>query len=218
MIRLKVTELDPSAAAIKAGVQVGDYLDKYDDVDLNTTKTLVNTVANANSSQHTICIFRDGGFISLACDPGRLGVTVEEVDIEFERDSGLLIHYRNAKQAELIKLMDGITITTTNNVDGYTSEVIDIITSECVFGMNLFKDFFAAVSDVFGGRSSTTQKVLRDARKTCLNEMRREAAQLGADGVIGVKLDYSEFSGGGKSMLFLVASGTAVKLKQVEKD
>lgn len=79
--------------------------------------------------------------------------------------------------------------------------------------MNIFRDYFAAVTDIFGGRSSATQRVLRDARKTCLAELKKEADELGANAVIAVKLDYSEFSGGGKSMLFLVASGTAVVIE-----
>jgi len=80
--------------------------------------------------------------------------------------------------------------------------------------MNLFRDMFAGVRDIFGGRSDATQKVLRDSRETCLYELKKEAYYLKADGVIGIDLDYSEFSGGGKSMLFLVASGTAVKFKK----
>ena len=93
-------------------------------------------------------------------------------------------------------------------------EVKGVITSECVFGMNVFKDFFAGMTDFFGGRSESSQKVLRDARETCLNELKKEAYELGADGVIGIDLDYSEISGKGKGMLFLVASGTAVKFKE----
>jgi len=93
--------------------------------------------------------------------------------------------------------------------------VVEVVTAECVFGMNIFRDFFAGIRDIFGGRSEATQKVLRDARRTCLDELRKEAAAVGADAVIGVDLDYSEISGGGKSgMLFLVTSGTAVKLKR----
>jgi len=91
---------------------------------------------------------------------------------------------------------------------------IEILSAECAYGMNLFRDVFAAVRDIVGGRSVATQKVLRDARKTCLAELKREALMVGADAVIAVDLDYSEFSGGQKGgMLFLVASGTAVKLK-----
>ena len=93
-------------------------------------------------------------------------------------------------------------------------EVKGVITAECVFGMNVFRDFFAGMTDFFGGRSEASQKVLRDARETCLNELKKEAYELGADGVIGIDLDYSEISGKGKGMLFLVASGTAVKFKE----
>jgi uncharacterized protein YbjQ (UPF0145 family) len=91
---------------------------------------------------------------------------------------------------------------------------IEIVSAECAFGMNLFRDLFAGIRDVFGGRSEATQKVLRDARRKVLSELRSEALQVGAHAVIGVDLDYSEFSGGGKSMLFLVANGTAVALKK----
>ncbi len=93
-------------------------------------------------------------------------------------------------------------------------ETLEIITAETVYGMNLFRDFFAGLSDKFGGRSKAAQKVLADARRTCLTELKQEAAGLGANAVIAVKLDYSEISGSGKSMLFLVASGTAVKVEK----
>ena len=113
------------------------------------------------------------------------------------------------------KEIDSIILTTENNPqDLLVEKRIEIITAECVFGMNLFRDIFAEVRDIVGGRSSATQKVLRDARKKCLRELKIEAYSVGADAVIGVDLDYSEFSGGRKSMLFLVASGTAVKLKK----
>ncbi len=92
---------------------------------------------------------------------------------------------------------------------------VEIVTAECVFGMNVLRDFMAGLSDVFGGRSETTQDFLRRARTTALSELRKEAAALGADGVLGVALAYSELTGQGKSMLFLVASGTAVKLRPV---
>jgi uncharacterized protein YbjQ (UPF0145 family) len=92
-------------------------------------------------------------------------------------------------------------------------ERIDVITAECVFGMNLFKDFFASITDIFGGRSKSSQKVLRDARMTCLAELSREALMVGANAVIGMHLAYNEISGDGKSMLFVVASGTAVTVE-----
>jgi len=107
-----------------------------------------------------------------------------------------------------------IIVTTEFSMAEYTvTQRIEVITAECVFGMNLFKDFFAGIRDIFGGRSSTSQKVLRDARRTCLTELRREALIVGANAIVGVDLDYSEISGDGKSMLFVVVSGTAVTVE-----
>lgn len=110
-----------------------------------------------------------------------------------------------------------IIITTSHSIDGYKiDKYIDVITSECVFGINIFKDFLADIRDIFGGRSESVQKILREARELCLMELKKEAYKKKADAVIGIDLDYHEFSGGGKSMLFLVASGTAVKISAIK--
>jgi uncharacterized protein YbjQ (UPF0145 family) len=93
---------------------------------------------------------------------------------------------------------------------------LEIVSAEAVFGMNLFRDFFAGLTDVFGGRSQATQKVLRDSRRTVLYELKKEALQVGGNAVIGVDLKYSEFSGQGKSMLFVVATGTAVVIENLQ--
>lgn len=108
-------------------------------------------------------------------------------------------------------LLQQIIITTETVAPFEVDRRIDIITAECAFGMNIIKDLFTGLTDVFGGRSSSIQNTLRDAKENVLRELRREAYRVGANAVIGVDLDYSEFSGGGKSMLFVVASGTAIK-------
>lgn len=108
----------------------------------------------------------------------------------------------------------GILLSTEASSDLKVVQRLDIITAEFAVGMGLLTDIFNAWRDVFGGRSKSYQNALKDARKAVLQELRREAHALGADAVLGVRLDYSEISGGGKSMLFLVASGTAVKLSQ----
>ncbi|WP_370980216.1 YbjQ family protein [Agaribacterium sp. ZY112] len=126
---------------------------------------------------------------------------------------------RHEKSRELEALSENelqdIVLTTETSPDLEIEERIEIITAECAFGMNIFKDLFAGVRDIVGGRSKATQGVLRDARKTVLSELRKEAYSIGANAVIAVDLDYNEFSGGGKSMLFVVASGTAVKVKKI---
>ncbi len=108
-------------------------------------------------------------------------------------------------------MTERVILTTSSHLEGYrVTEHLDIVSAECVFGMNVLKDMFAGFRDFFGGRNTSSQDALRDARVACLDELRREAASLGANAVIGIDLDYSEISGGGKSMLFLVATGTAV--------
>lgn len=106
-----------------------------------------------------------------------------------------------------------IPLTTTPQLPGAEiARVVEVISAECAYGMNIFKDLFAGITDVVGGRSAATQNTLRDARRTVMAQLKTEAFSLGADAVVGVSLDYSEFSGGGKSMLFVVATGTAVAL------
>ena len=124
-------------------------------------------------------------------------------------------HPSRIGRKERFQLINKIKLTTAPSLEGYKIiETIDIVTSECVFGMNIFRDFFVGISDFFGGRSKASQKILRDARMECLFELRMEAQELGANAVIAVDLDYSEISGKGKGMLFLVASGTAVKVEK----
>jgi uncharacterized protein YbjQ (UPF0145 family) len=112
---------------------------------------------------------------------------------------------------EAANTLPSVTLTTAPSLEGFrVVRTVEVITSECVLGMNAFRDLLASVTDILGGRSGTTQKVLREARQLCLAELKREAGELGANAVIAVALDYNELSGQGKSMLFLVASGTAV--------
>jgi uncharacterized protein YbjQ (UPF0145 family) len=108
-----------------------------------------------------------------------------------------------------------VILTTAPELAGYrVTRTLDIVTAECVLGLNFLRDFLAGMSDFFGGRSGTTQNKLREARQYCLSELRAEAQSVGANAVIAVSLSYSEFSGQGKSMLFLVASGTAVVVEE----
>ncbi len=110
-----------------------------------------------------------------------------------------------------------IILTTESAHDFPIAERLEIISAECVLGMNIFNDFGSAVRDMVGGRNQTYQAKLREARKTVLDELKREAHSLGADAVVAVDLDYSEISGAGKSMLFVVATGTAVRLGSAPK-
>ena len=86
------------------------------------------------------------------------------------------------------------------------------MTGETIIGANLFRDLFASVRDIVGGRSSSYEEVLREAKETALREMEEQAVKLGANAVVGVDLDF-ETIGGNSSMLMVTASGTAVYYK-----
>lgn len=122
--------------------------------------------------------------------------------------------FEELQRLDEARAADFFITTETVLLDYEITRRIEVVSAECAFGMNLFRDLFAGLRDIFGGRSEATQKVLRDARRKVLWELRKEALEVGANAVIGVDLDYSEFSGGGKSMLFLVANGTAVALER----
>jgi uncharacterized protein YbjQ (UPF0145 family) len=105
-----------------------------------------------------------------------------------------------------------VIITTTQSVEGRRiAEYCGIVTGEAILGANVFRDLFAGIRDIVGGRSGAYEASLREARETALAEMEREAARLGGDAVIGVDLDY-EVVGKDNGMLMVSASGTAVKL------
>ncbi len=106
-----------------------------------------------------------------------------------------------------------MTITTTPTIQGKEiSQYLGIVTGEAIMGANLFRDLFASVRDIVGGRSGAYEKELARARQTALEELEATAAQLGADAVVGVDLDY-EVLGANNSMLMVTASGTAVKMR-----
>lgn len=103
-------------------------------------------------------------------------------------------------------------VTTTNTVEGRRIvEYKGLVAGEAILGANLFRDLFASIRDIVGGRSGSYEKVLNDARQTAVAEMTHKAARLGADAVIGVDIDY-ETVGTNGSMLMVTACGTAVKL------
>lgn len=91
------------------------------------------------------------------------------------------------------------------------TEYLGIVTGEAIIGANLFKDIFAGLRDIVGGRSASYEKVLREAKDNALSELETQAKARGADAVIAIDLDYETIGNSG-SMLMVSASGTAVKL------
>ncbi|MBI1357635.1 MAG: heavy metal-binding domain-containing protein [Acidobacteria bacterium] len=102
--------------------------------------------------------------------------------------------------------------TTTPTVEGRPVRgYLGIVVGEAILGANIFRDLFAGLRDIVGGRSGSYEKELAKARQIALDEMCDHAASLGADAVVGVDLDY-EVLGENNGMLMVSASGTAVKL------
>ena len=103
-------------------------------------------------------------------------------------------------------------ITTTPTIEGRPIQAYKgVVTGETIVGANVFKDFLAGIRDIIGGRSGSYEKVLREAKDTSLAEMQQRAAELGANAIVGVDIDYNTVGANG-SMLMVVATGTAVVL------
>lgn len=103
-------------------------------------------------------------------------------------------------------------LTTTNLIEGRPiQEYLGIVTAETIIGANIFKDIFAGIRDIVGGRSGTYERVIEEARTNALRELETKAQQMGASAVVGIDLDF-ETVGSGGSMLMVVATGTAVRI------
>ena len=101
-------------------------------------------------------------------------------------------------------------LTTTTTVEGRpVSRYLGVVTGEAIIGANVFRDLFASVRDIVGGRSATYERALGEAREVAMKEMQEQASALGANGVIGIDLDY-EVLGQNNGMLMVSVSGTAV--------
>ena len=103
-------------------------------------------------------------------------------------------------------------ISTTTSIEGRpVTQYLGVVTGEVIVGANIFKDLFAGIRDIVGGRSGAYETTLRSARETAFQELESEATRLGANAVIGVDIDY-EVIGKEGSMLMVTVSGTAVRL------
>ena len=101
-------------------------------------------------------------------------------------------------------------LSTTPQIEGHPiREYKGVVTGETIIGANAFKDFFAGIRDIVGGRAGSYEKVLREAKDTSLQEMMQRAQALGANAIVGIDLDYETIGANG-SMLMVSASGTAV--------
>ena len=103
--------------------------------------------------------------------------------------------------------------STTNSIDGReVAQYHGVVTGEAILGANIFKDFFASIRDIVGGRSAAYEQELGRARQIAFDEMTQQAADLGADAILGIDIDY-ETVGSQGGMLMVSVSGTAVSLR-----
>jgi uncharacterized protein YbjQ (UPF0145 family) len=103
-------------------------------------------------------------------------------------------------------------VTTTTVIEGRpVQEYLGIVNAQSILGANIFKDFLGSLRDVFGGRSSTYEKVIEEAKEHAIREMSEKAQRLGANAVLAVDLDFETIGASG-SMLMVIATGTAVRI------
>jgi uncharacterized protein YbjQ (UPF0145 family) len=114
--------------------------------------------------------------------------------------------------------LNDILVTTTSTIEGMIiKQYIKPISAHVVAGTNFFSDFFASFSDVFGGRSQTYQRQLSSIYSESVEILKQSAYQIGANCILGLKVDLDEISGKGKSMFMITATGTAVRIENLSK-
>jgi uncharacterized protein YbjQ (UPF0145 family) len=102
--------------------------------------------------------------------------------------------------------------TTTSTIEGRPiQQYLGIVSAESIIGANIFKDLFAGIRDIVGGRSATYERVIEEARANAMNELVQKGQTIGANAIIGIDLDF-ETVGAGGSMLMVIATGTAVRI------
>jgi len=103
-----------------------------------------------------------------------------------------------------------MVMSTTNSLEGKEiTKYLGVVTGEAILGANIFKDIFAGIRDIVGGRSNSYEKALQDARRLAFTELEEKARRVGANAIIGIDIDYETIGANG-SMLMVSVSGTAV--------
>ena len=107
-----------------------------------------------------------------------------------------------------------LVVTTPDVAGKEIAEVLGMVSGEAILGANIFKDFFAGIRDIVGGRSAAYERELRKAKEIAIQEMENECSALGGNAIVGTDLDYESLQvGSSGSMLMVSANGTAVRLR-----
>lgn len=202
MPRLRITEIEPGSTAQRLGLRPGDVIYSCNGKPIEMMHRLAEARSGADES--ALVLIRDDGAYAVDAPPGPLGIVTE--DIPLGKDEALALF-----RAALAKL----PITTTDALPGYrVTDVLDVVTAENALNVTVFSDFLMGITEVAAGRNATMQLAIRKARGACLMELREEALLLGGNAVIGVHVQYVQFTGGSKSIILLAASGTAVRVER----
>ena len=221
---LLIETITTGGQADKAGLRPHDVLYRYNNHAVNAPEDLVEAT-RSDKAENKLGVIRCRDMLEVIVPPGPLGLTVQPFpvrDLHIEGAGEVFAKMNlDADKSEVIaraehqSIIDAVALTTSFNLEGWRIvRTLGIVTSESVLGINIFRDIVAGLTDLVGGNSKSMRNILREARDTCLSGLKAEAHALGANAVIAVDLDYSEISGGGKSMIFLVASGTAVMVEK----
>ena len=202
MYRLVINGVLSGSKAEDMGIEAGDIMDTYDGVEMTSSEVLTRVQNELSGTSSLMILYRKGKKLAVNVPGQPIGISVAVENVEQS-----LGYYK------LLEVASEVIVTTAPFIDGRSvNQTLDVITAERIMGIDVLSEWLLGFTDDMGGSSRNTESILRNSRIECINQLKIEAASLGANAVIGVSLDYSEFSGKGKSMLFLVASGTAVRL------
>lgn len=133
-----------------------------------------------------------------------------------------IVEAQEAKQAKLdvlknnkVEILNSILLTTEATLDLPIEKRIDLISSECVYGMNIIKDLFSFVRDIVGGRIVSIENALKEARAEIIADMKQQAYLMDGDAVIAVRIEHTYNNTNSGNILSVFATGTVVKLKNI---
>lgn len=214
----KIISIDESKPGFVHGLRYNDLVKSYNGQEiLGAIQFDQQMSSTAGSTGIQIEIVRNSEVITLTCPGGDLGLSVSQPK---EFSAKYLVPADRQDQIQAIELratLKKMPLTTTHSIPGHeVQEIVGLVSAECVFGMNFIKDLFTQVRDIVGGRSGFIQKGLREGKQQVFEELKLQANEMGADGIVGVSLTYNEISGQANQMLMVYATGTAVKLSQFQ--
>lgn len=208
--RVKFALVEPSGKAAEAGLQSGDILLYIDGRAPESPQEFSSIISDHEGNTIPLVVLRDKDLTQVQIVAGKLGVTLSVAEVEDMAEAVAEHRKINARNRT------DMLISTTGALEGYDiKQYLGVVGAECVAGINIFRDFMAALSDIIGFRSGTMQNAIRNMRATCLDEIVLNASEVGANAIIGLRMDFSEISGQGKGMLFLAATGTAVHVEKI---